>query len=84
MQIASQVDQSLGITKTHEALEYDSFRSQLKYYLRVMLGMKGYTFISNLWKLKVGDYLGRYDKSFSDRDRIIWEKKLQAFVKRPD
>ena len=78
--IAAHIDSLLQETLTTGSLEYDSVKSRFKYHLRVMFGMKGYTIISNLWKMKLGDYLGRYDKSFSNNDRLGWEEKLQLFV----
>jgi len=79
--IALHIDSLLQGTITRKNLEFNSTKSRLKYLIRVMFGMKKYTLISNLWKLKLGDYLGRYDKSFSDKDRLEWEEKLQKYVR---
>ncbi len=78
--IAAHIDSAFQETIMLERLGFDGMKSRLKYFVRIMLGMKGYTLISNLWKLKIGDYLGRYDKSFTEKDKLIWEKKLQIFV----
>jgi hypothetical protein len=61
-------------------IEYNSLKSRFKYFIRIVFGMKGYTIIANLWKKKFGDYLGRYDKSFTNKDRLVWERKLQVFM----
>ena len=79
--IAAHIDSLLQKASTIGSLEYDSLKSRFKYLLRVMFGMKGYTIISNLWKMKFGDYLGRYDKNFTEKDRSIWEKKLASSEK---
>ncbi len=78
--IATHVDSLLQETKILGSLQYDGMKSRLKYYIRVLFGMKGYTFISNLRKIKFADYLGRYDKFFTDKDRLAWEARLRLHV----
>ncbi len=78
--IAAHIDSLLQESKTLENLDYDGMKSRLKYLIRIIFGMKRYTFLSNLWKLKIGDYLGRYDKYFTNKDIRLWEKRLTPFV----
>lgn len=78
--IAQYINSVLHEAQTIENLRYDSAISKVKYWIRRIFGMKGYTFIANLWKLRVGDYLGRFDKSFSKKDQQQWEKRLQRYV----
>lgn len=57
-----------------------NFKNCLKSIARSRLGMKGYDILRSLYKLKLGDYLGRYDKNFSAADIIIWERMLRPYI----
>lgn len=56
-----------------------NFKNRLKSIARITLGMKGYDRLSNLARLKFGDYLGRYEKRFSATDIVKWMKILTPY-----
>ncbi len=78
--VAQYINTMLDQKQETEKIGYDCNRSKVKYWIRRAIGMKGYTFVSNLWKMKFGDYLGRYDKSFTKQDMQRWEEILQKYI----
>jgi hypothetical protein len=78
--ISAYIDSLLQQSSSREIIKHLDNKNKIKYLLRRLFGMKGYVFISNLWKLKFGDYLGRYDKSFTKEDRLNWERKLSDYL----
>ena len=56
---------------------YFNSRNMVKSIVRKLFGMKGYDIISNLYRFKIGDYLGRYDKTYQAKDQKYWEIQIK-------
>jgi FAD/FMN-containing dehydrogenase len=79
--VAYELDRLSGdASKIDGRISYFTMRNWIKSLMRRTLGMKGYDYAANLSRFKIGDYLGRYDKSFTARDEAYWERKLARFV----
>lgn len=78
--IAKAIDSCLRESPTNKKrVTHHDAKSFLKRVIRVSLGPRGFDFTKNLFQLKLNDYLGRFDKQFSDKDQAYWEDKLSKF-----
>lgn len=70
----------LETTKPIDNISYQNTVFFMKSLLYRCLPAKTYVLLTNLYKGKYTDYLGRHDKNFYENDRIYWEKQLKPIL----
>jgi len=67
-------------TRENPKIAYGSTKNFIKSKIRLYFGMRGYDILAGIYRLKIGDYLGRYEKNFSAADVKFWTNRLSRLV----
>ena len=61
-------------------IKFENLQTAAKALARTLFGQKGYVILTNLYKGRLKDYLGRFDKNYSKFDEETWLENIRELM----